>query len=92
MNGDRPLDLSRSGLLRGVDALVLRVPSLEIGLAFYRDQLGHELIWRTASMIGLRMGRGAAELVLSLDTGPEIDLLVDSVTEPRNSWSEWVVR
>jgi predicted enzyme related to lactoylglutathione lyase len=58
---------------------VLRVPSLERGLAFYRDQLGHELIWRTESMIGLRMGRDGTELVLSLDTGPETDLLVESV-------------
>ena len=66
-------------LLRAVDALVLRVPNLEDGLAFYRDQLGHELIWRTASMIGLRMGGDGTELVLSLDTGPETDLLVESV-------------
>ena len=66
------------GLLRGVDALVLRVPNLERGLAFYRDQLGHELIWRTGSMIGLRMGPDGTELVLSLDTGPETDLLVES--------------
>jgi catechol 2,3-dioxygenase-like lactoylglutathione lyase family enzyme len=68
-----------AGLLRRVDAVVLRVPSLERGLAFYRDQLGHELIWRTGSMIGLRLGRDGTELVLSLDTGPETDMLVESV-------------
>lgn len=79
MKGDRRPDPSGTGLLQGVDAFVLRVPSLEHGLAFYRDQLGHEVIWRTGSMIGLRMGREGAELVLSLDTGPESDLLVESV-------------
>ncbi len=68
-------------LLRGVDAVVLRVPSLEDGVAFYRDRLGHELIWRTGSMAGLRMGRDGTELVLSLDTGPETDLLVESVDD-----------
>ncbi|MCA1571372.1 MAG: VOC family protein [Chloroflexi bacterium] len=68
-------------LLQGVDAVVLRVPSLERGLAFYRDQLGHELIWRTPSAAGLRMGRERTELVLAVDTGPETDVLVESVDD-----------
>jgi len=29
-----------------VDAVVVRVPTVDEGLAFYRDPLGHELIWR----------------------------------------------
>ena len=36
-------------LLRKVDCVRLYVPDLETGLAFYRDKLGHELIWRTAT-------------------------------------------
>ena len=68
-------------LLRGVDAVVLRVPSLEEGLAFYRDALGHELLWRTDTMLALGFGESETELVLALDVGPETDLLVDSVED-----------
>jgi predicted enzyme related to lactoylglutathione lyase len=64
-----------------VDAVVLRVPDLEAGLAFYRDSLGHEVVWRTDRMAGLRLARSETELVLSLDLGPETDLLVDSVDD-----------
>lgn len=37
---------SMKGLPRYVDAVTIRVPDLDAGLAFYRDRLGHELIWR----------------------------------------------
>jgi len=77
---------SMVSLLRAVDAVLLRVPSLEDGVAFYRDQLGHEVIWRTATMLGLRMAADGAELVLSVDTGPETDLLVESVDEAVEFW------
>jgi predicted enzyme related to lactoylglutathione lyase len=63
----------------GVDAILVRVPDLEVGLSFYRDALGHELIWRTESMAGLRMATSGTELVLAVDRGPEADLLVASV-------------
>ena len=66
-------------MLRGVDAVVVRVPTLERGLSFYRDALGHEVMWRTPSAVGLRMHPAETELVLALETGPETDLLVDSV-------------
>lgn len=68
-------------LLRGVDAVVVRVPSLEEGLAYYHDALGHELLWRTDTMLALAFGDSETELVLALDTGPETDLLVESVED-----------
>ena len=68
-------------LLRAVDAVVVRVPSLEEGLAFYHDALGHEQLWRTDTMLGLGFGDSETELVLALDTGPETDLLVESVED-----------
>lgn len=68
-------------LLRAVDAVVVRVPSLEEGLAFYHDALGHEQLWRTDTMLGLGFGDSETELVLALDTGPEADLLVESVED-----------
>ena len=67
------------GLVRNVDSIQLRVSDLEAGLAFYRDKLGHTLIWRSKSAVGLRMLDSGAELVLQIDRpGPEIDLKVES--------------
>ena len=66
-------------LIRKVDCVRLYVPDLEAGLAFYRDRLGHELIWRTATAAGLRLPESDAELVLQTeDQRQEVDLLVDS--------------
>ena len=66
-------------LIRKVDCVRLYVPDLESGLAFYRDRLGHELIWRTESAAGLRLPESDAELVLQTeDQRQEVDLLVDS--------------
>src|SRR5215211_5929271 len=66
-------------LLRKVDCVRLYVPDLEAGLAFYRDRLGHELIWRTATAAGLRLPESDAELVLQTEgQRQEVDLLVDS--------------
>jgi predicted enzyme related to lactoylglutathione lyase len=69
-------------LIRKVDCLRLYVPDLEAGLAFYRDRLGHELIWRSATAAGLRMPDTDAELVIQTEEQrQEIDLLVDSADE-----------
>jgi len=66
-------------LLRKVDCVRLYVPDLEAGLAFYRDKLGHELIWRTATAAGLRLPETDAELVIQTEEQrQEIDFLVDS--------------
>ena len=51
-------------LLRKFDCLQIPVPDLEAGLAFYRDLLGHPLIWRTATAAGLRLPDSDAEIVL----------------------------
>lgn len=76
-------------LFRKVDCVRLPVADLETALAFYRDALGHDLNWRTATSAGLRMpGTSAglrmpgsdAEIVIHTEGGPpEVDMLVDSV-------------
>ena len=69
-------------LIRKVDCVRLYVPDLEAGLAFYRDRLGHELIWRTKTAAGLRLPESEAELVLQTEEQrQEVDLLVDSAEE-----------
>jgi lactoylglutathione lyase len=67
-------------LFHAVDCLCLPVPELETGLAFYRDELGHELIWRTPTAAGLRLPGSQVELVLQTERPrPEVDLTVASV-------------
>ena len=71
-----------AGLLRKVDCVQLPVPDLEGGLAFYRDRLGHELVWRTEDAAGLRLADSDSELVLQTRRPqPEVDFLVDSVDQ-----------
>jgi predicted enzyme related to lactoylglutathione lyase len=75
-------------LIRKVDCIRLYVPDLEAGLAFYRDRLGHELIWRTETAAGLRLPESDTELVLQTEEQrQEVDLLVDSADEAA-SWLE----
>jgi predicted enzyme related to lactoylglutathione lyase len=67
-------------LFRTIDCIRLPVPDIDTGLGFYRDALGHQLIWRSAEAAGLRMPGTDAELVIYTDGGtPETDLLVDDV-------------
>src|SRR5215212_3350782 len=74
------MDYQRDPLIRKVDCVQIHVPDLEAGLAFYRDQLGHQLVWRTERAGGLRLPDTDAEIVLQIDRpGIEVNLLVDSV-------------
>jgi catechol 2,3-dioxygenase-like lactoylglutathione lyase family enzyme len=61
-------------VLRKVDAVTVRVPDLESGLEFYRDKLGHELLWRNDGIgqAGLRLPDSDTEIVLAtgLDYAP----------------------
>jgi predicted enzyme related to lactoylglutathione lyase len=67
-------------LLRKVDCLRIPVPDLEEGLAFYRDRLGHDLIWRTETAAGLRMPDADAEIVIQTERAAfEVNVLVASV-------------
>jgi predicted enzyme related to lactoylglutathione lyase len=71
------------GLLRKIDAVTVPVPDLDQGLAFYRDALGHDLLWRDddRGQAGLRMHDTDAEIVLTLQQAYEPDWLVTSAAE-----------
>lgn len=67
-------------LFTKVDCLRLPVRDLDEALAFYRDKLGHALIWRTDTAAGLRLPDSNAELVLQTERPEmETDLSVASV-------------
>lgn len=69
-------------LFKKIDNLLLYVPNLDEALAFYRDRLGHALIWRTDVAAGLKLPDCDAELVLHTgDRGLEVDLLVESADQ-----------
>jgi catechol 2,3-dioxygenase-like lactoylglutathione lyase family enzyme len=72
-------DVQPKPIIRKIDCLQFYVPDLAAGLAFYRDRLGHELIWRTETAAGLRLPDSDAELVLQTERPEmEIDFLVPS--------------
>ena len=64
-------------VLKKVDAVLVKVPSIEDGLDFYREQLGMQVRWKKEDMAALMLGD--SELVLSIKLDPETDFLVDSV-------------
>ncbi len=62
-----------------IDCIRLHVADLDEALAFYRDRLGHQLVWRSERAVGLRMPETDAEIVLHTERpGQEIDLKVES--------------
>ena len=66
-------------LVDKVDCVRFYVPDLDAGLEFYRDQLGHQLLWRTDKALGLGMSGTDAEIVLQMEReSQETDLRVES--------------
>ena len=68
-------------LLLAVDAVTVPVPDLDAGLAFYRDRLGHRLLWRNddVGQAGLALAGEGTELVLSTSVPYAPTWLVASV-------------
>jgi predicted enzyme related to lactoylglutathione lyase len=80
---------SSVALFRRFDWYLIPVPDLEAGLAFYRDWLGHELLWQRETAAGLRVRDTDAQIVLTTDLRfPETDLLVDSADGAIRAWQE----
>ena len=76
-----------SPLFKSFDCLRLPVGDLDEALAFYRDRLGHELVWRSETAAGLRLPAGDGEIVLQTERPEqETNLLVASVEEAVESF------
>ena len=81
--------MSPQPLITRIDCVRLYVPDLESGLAFYRDQLGLALVWRTGQAVGLALpdqdghsDGSPTEIVLQSERrSSEIDFKVDSADE-----------
>jgi catechol 2,3-dioxygenase-like lactoylglutathione lyase family enzyme len=70
-------------LLRSVDAVTVPVPDLDAGLAFYRDRLGHRLLWRHDQLgqAGLELATQGTELVLTTQAPYAPSWLVSSADD-----------
>ena len=76
-------------LFQSLDCLNLPVPDLEEALEFYRDKLGHSLIWKTDNSAGLRLHNDEAELVIRTEKRPpETDISVESVIDATKRFIE----
>jgi predicted enzyme related to lactoylglutathione lyase len=70
-------------LLRKVDAVTVRVPDLDAGIAFYVQSLGHSLNWRNDGIgsAGLALPESDTEIVLTTEHGYEPNWLVESADD-----------
>ena len=75
--------MARTPLLLRVDAVTVPVPDLDSGLRFYRDALGHTLLWRNDEIgqAGLALGDGDSEIVLTTRRPYEPNWLVASAED-----------
>ncbi len=73
--------MTTSPVLRSVDAITIPVPSLDEGLAFYRDRLGHRLLWRNDAVgqSGLALPDSSVEVVLTTRQQMEPNWLVEDL-------------
>ena len=71
-----------SAVLRKIDCIRLYVPSMADGLAFYRDALGHRVVWQTECESGLQFPDSEAEIVLHTNRqAVETDIAVESAED-----------
>lgn len=76
-------------LIRSVDCIQIPVPDLDDALAFYRDKLGHGLIWRTGTAAGLRLPDSDAEIVVQTERpGLEPNFKVQSADDAAQQIAE----
>jgi predicted enzyme related to lactoylglutathione lyase len=64
-------------VLKKINAVLVRVPSIQKGLDFYREQLGMQTFWKKEDIASVRLGDG--QLVMSTALDPETTILVESI-------------
>jgi lactoylglutathione lyase len=72
--------MTTTPFIRKINAARMRVPDLDSGLAFYRDKLGHQLIWRTPTAAGLRLpGSDEYLVIFAGQDAPNVSFVVSNV-------------
>jgi lactoylglutathione lyase len=76
-------------LFKGIDCISFKVDDLEKAISFYSDELGHNLLWKTQTSVGLGFPDSKSELVLHTEQRPPgTDLLVESVPDAIKQFTE----
>ena len=89
LNNIHPETSTEKPLFSKVDCIRLTVSDLESGLSFYRDKLGHSLIWRTPQAAGLRMPGTDAEIVIQTESErQEVDISVASADKAAQRYTD----
>jgi len=74
--------MDNTPLLQYVDCIRFSVPDIETGLHFYRDKLGHKLLWRMADAAGLQMKDTQTEIVIHTESHvPDYAIKVQNVDD-----------
>jgi predicted enzyme related to lactoylglutathione lyase len=69
-------------VLKKINAVLVKVPSIQEGLDFYREQLGMQTFWKKDTIASVHLGDG--QLVMSTTLDPETNILVESVEHAVN--------
>ena len=64
-------------VLKKINAVLIKVPDIQQGIDFYREQLGLQTFWKKEDIASLHLGDG--QLVMSTILDPETNILVESV-------------
>jgi len=73
------VEIIEDSLIKKVDCIRIPVPDLDLALKFYKDSLGHKILWRTNKSIGLKIPESETEIVIHTESDQfEVDLKVDS--------------
>lgn len=70
-------NLSSTPVLKKVNAVLVKVPSIQEGLDFYCKRLGMELLWKKEDIAAVRIGD--MQFVVSTVFDPETNIMVESV-------------
>lgn len=66
-------------VLKKINAVLVKVPSVKEGLDFYREQLGLQTFWKKKDIASVHLGDG--QLVMSTTLDPETNILVEAVED-----------
>lgn len=74
-------------LFSKIDCVRIPVDTLENGLDFYSKKLGHQVLWKTETAVGLELSDDKSEIVLYTGAdGLEIDFQVEDVQQAVNAF------
>lgn len=79
------MDVLKQPVFKYVDCIQFYIPDLEVGLQYYCNSLGMNVIWKSDTSIGLGMKEGITEIVIQNERNyQEVDIKVESVIDAIN--------